>query len=163
MSDTMPANIAAAFAANPWAGLASDMSTWGHAYGKAKRYGSCPLTGANIYIGAAIRHVTVWSRCGRSFTGYCSNEGLGWLQLTGSGEQPLLSHWHRATGAAVADAALAGAKRIKVLKADSRVTEYALEADGRYCRPGRYGGSSPKQLASTLRRSKAIWFAQIGE
>jgi hypothetical protein len=115
-----------------------------------------------VWAGAtAIRRVVVWFRDGSRFEGWASNDGLGSLQFVGEG--PLFSIWHRVTGAEVADAILSDAPPayVRLLKADASETEYGRGDDGKW-RRGWRSQQSTKQLAGSLRRSKAIRFAVLG-
>lgn len=157
----MPATVRAAFDANPAAHLASETRTWGHAYGKAKYSGRCGLTGTYIVANlTAIRRVVVWTRSGKCYDGWASNDGLGKLGFVGG--QVVMSSWRRASGAVVAKAIENGATWIEVLKDDGSTTAYHFgDYDGKWHR-GHQARMTAAQLCSSLRRSGSIGFARWG-
>ena len=154
-----PFRVARAFANNPRAGMV--VETMGHAYGEARFAGRCPLSGAPINRGDAIRHVVIWTRDGSRFEGHILNhnaqqQGMAAFQFVGVDAG--VSTWHPGTANDLL--ALLDDETVDRLCWMTGVGETKQIA--RDSCPGRWGrNQSVKQVAARIRRTNGIRFIRV--
>lgn len=160
-------DLQATFDAQPQITLVATDS--GHAYGKAKFYSVCKLTGIAIQALEPIRKLTVTTRGGQVWTGYTSNAIIGHLgfimqrDLSISQVSKCSEGW--VSDAMAAMEAAPAQTRLELTDKNGQRMTWTKQDGGTY-RPSKgaiYSRSNAKQVASKLARSKSWRLFQVIE
>ena len=168
-----PAPLAAFFAATPRATFA--LTEIGHAYGKAKYPGRCPITGTPIHRNGAIRRVEGVTADGRSFSCHIPAAALQIIESCTVGsvrfKSPRGLHtvkvcgWAKVgadfdgmTAAAIEGAGVGDSLMISApscIHGEDERKEWTLLRSGKWWRRGgAAAGVSAKQLQSSVKRAR---------
>lgn len=92
MTTEMPAIVKATFDAHPE--VHTVCTEMGHAYGRCKFSGFCPMTGLPMRPGDHYRHVTVWTRTGKHLSATVAAESVSFWAFYGPSDASF-SKWRR--------------------------------------------------------------------
>ena len=165
-------DLTAAFDRFPSATLGLCLSDMGHGYGKAKWSSTCKLTGMDIWVGEAVRKITVHTPAGLTWSGYTANRIMAILFTEGRAgvttldrDEVHLSNWAKCRGDwvskvedAISDAPPHGLQ-VHVVTSTGLTKGWTYQSWSGKWHSGRAGRSSAAQLVSSLRRGKSnrLW------